>query len=106
MTHPSPTRRSPDLPLVHYRAFLRTQAERLDWRLFDAWPRERREDRAHFENLKEAYVKARYSKHYRVTDDELQWLGCCVEELGRAVHTICRERIITLESVLPHSRAK
>ncbi len=49
-------------PHVHNLGFLRTQAERLDMRLVEAWPRERREDRARFEKLKEAYVKARYSK--------------------------------------------
>lgn len=85
-------------PHVHNLAFLRTQAERIDMRLVDAWPRERREDRARFEKLKEAYVKARYSKHYRITEDELSWLGGCVEELGRAVHAICSERIAELEA--------
>jgi uncharacterized protein len=83
-------------PHVHNLGFLRTQAERLDMRLVDAWPRELRVDRARFEKLKEAYVKARYSKHYRITEEELTWLGTCVEELGRAVHTICSERISTL----------
>ena len=85
-------------PHVHNLAFLRTQAERIDMRLVDAWPRERREDRARFEKLKEAYVKARYSKHYRITEEELTWLGGCVEELGRAVHAICSERIAVLEA--------
>ncbi|WP_282949701.1 MULTISPECIES: nucleotidyltransferase and HEPN domain-containing protein [unclassified Sphingopyxis] len=85
-------------PHVHNLAFLRTQAERIDMRLVDAWPRERREDRARFEKLKEAYVKARYSKHYRITEDELTWLGGCVEDLGRAVHAICSERIAELEA--------
>ena len=85
-------------PHVHNLAFLRTQAERIDMRLVDAWPRERREDRARFEKLKEAYVKARYSKHYRITEEELIWLSSCVEELGRAVHAICSERIAALEA--------
>ena len=85
-------------PHVHNLAFLRTQAERIDMRLVDAWPRERREDRARFEKLKEAYVKARYSKHYRITEEELTWLGGCVEDLGRAVHAICSERIAELEA--------
>lgn len=80
-------------PHVHNLAFLRTQAERLDMRLVDAWPRELKADRRHFEKLKEAYVKARYSKHYRITEDELRWLGDRVEELGRAVHAICSERL-------------
>ncbi len=84
-------------PHVHNLGFLRTQAERLDMRLVDAWPRELRTDRARFEKLKEAYVKARYSKHYRITEEELTWLGERIEELGSAVHEVCSERIAMLE---------
>lgn len=54
------------------------------------------------EKLKEAYVKARYSKHYRISEEEVAWLGCCVEELGRVVHTICSKKITTLV----HGRSK
>ena len=43
-------------------------------------------------------MKARYSKHYRITEEELTWLGGCVEELGRAVHAISSERIADLEA--------
>lgn len=84
-------------PHVHNLGFLRTQAERIDMRLVEAWPRETRAERAKFEKLKEAYVKARYSKHYRISEDELLWLGERVEELGRAVHAICSERIRELQ---------
>ena len=84
-------------PHVHNLGFLRTQAERIDMRLVDAWPREIKADRSCFEKLKEAYVKARYSKHFRITEGELRWLGERVEELGRAVHAICSERIAALE---------
>ena len=84
-------------PHVHNLGFLRTQAERIDMRLVDAWPRELKGDRKHFEKLKEAYVKARYSKHYRITDAELRWISDRVEELGRAVHAICAERIAALQ---------
>jgi predicted nucleotidyltransferase/HEPN domain-containing protein len=84
-------------PHVHNLAFLRTQAERLDRRLIDVWPREAKRERAIFEKLKEAYVKARYSKHYRISEDELAWLGARVEELGRVVETICSERIERLK---------
>jgi HEPN domain-containing protein len=85
-------------PHVHNLAFLRTQAERLDRRLVYVWPGDTRVERARFEKLKEAYVKARYSKHYRITEEELTWLGTQVEELGRVVHAICAERIAELES--------
>jgi predicted nucleotidyltransferase/HEPN domain-containing protein len=84
-------------PHVHNLGFLRTQAERIDGRLVDAWPRDNRLDRARFEKLKEAYVKARYSKHYRITAEELAWLGERVEELGRIVQVICEEHLVALE---------
>ncbi|HKX77525.1 MAG TPA: nucleotidyltransferase domain-containing protein [Novosphingobium sp.] len=84
-------------PHVHNLGFLRTQAERLDLRLVDAWPRERKADRTLFEKLKEAYVKARYSKHYRISTEQLEWLSARVEELGTIVHTICTERLTALE---------
>lgn len=84
-------------PHVHNLAFLRTQAERLDRRLVYAWPRDTRAERGRFEKLKDAYVKARYSKHYRISEEELAWLSAQIEELGRAVHAVCSERIAELE---------
>jgi predicted nucleotidyltransferase/HEPN domain-containing protein len=84
-------------PHVHNLAFLRTQAERIDERLSNAWPRDAKSDRSNFEKLKEAYIKARYSKHYRISDDELAWLSGRINELVRIVETICRERISQLE---------
>jgi predicted nucleotidyltransferase/HEPN domain-containing protein len=84
-------------PHVHNLAFLRTQAERIDRRLVYLWPSDTRSERAMFEKLKDAYVKARYSKHYRISEEELAWLSEQVEELGRVVHSICSERIGALE---------
>jgi len=85
-------------PHVHNLSFLRTQAERIDPRLIEAWPRETRGDRSRFEKLKEAYVKARYSRHYRITADELTWLGERVASLTAAVEMVCRERIAKLQA--------
>lgn len=85
-------------PHVHNLGFLRTQAERIDRRLVHVWPGDTRKERAMFEKLKEAYVKARYSKHYRISEEELTWLGAQVEELGRVVHAICIEQIAALEN--------
>lgn len=82
---------------VHNLGFLRTQAERIDRRLAYVWPRDTRKERAMFEKLKDAYVKARYSKHYRISAEELAWLGARVEELGSVVQAICLERIEGLE---------
>lgn len=84
-------------PHNHNLGFLRAQTERLDIRLTYAWPRDHKFERTRFEKLKEAYVKARYSRHYAITEEELTWLGDRVEELGQTVEAICTERIATLE---------
>ncbi len=85
-------------PHNHNLGFLRTQAERLDPRLQHIWPMSNRRERAMFEKLKDAYVKARYSKHYRISAEELTWLGARVEDLGRTVHEVCSERLAALQS--------
>lgn len=85
-------------PHVHNISALRSMAEKLDGRLAQVWPSDNRRDRAMFSKLKEAYVKARYSKHYRITMEELIWLREQVEELGRVVHVVCSDRIAELDS--------
>ena len=43
-------------------------------------------------------MKARYSKHYHISEEELAWLSERVEALGQAVQVICEERVASLES--------
>lgn len=85
-------------PHVHNLNFLRTQAERASPRLFDAWPRDTQKERARFEKLKDAYVKARYSKHYKISEEELTWLSKQIEALGQLVHMVCTARIEELRA--------
>ena len=85
-------------PYNHNIAFLRSLAEGLDRRLYGIWPEDTHRERAMFQKLKEAYTKARYSKHYRISEEELAWLGERVEELGRIVHQVCSDRIAELEA--------
>ncbi len=80
-------------PSTHNVKFLRTLSEGCDTRLIDAWPRENKHDRRCFELLKRAYVKARYSEHYKITEEELQWLGIRVEALQSLVEEVCTERL-------------
>lgn len=80
-------------PHVHNLNFLRRQAEKISPELFDAWPRSSKLDRARFEKLKDAYVKARYSKHYQISKDELDWLAARIEELGQIVLQLCQAKI-------------
>jgi len=84
-------------PYNHNIAFLRSLAEGLDRRLYGIWAEETRRERAMFQKLKEAYTKARYSKHYKISEEELAWLGARVEELGRVVHQVCSDKIAELE---------
>jgi predicted nucleotidyltransferase/HEPN domain-containing protein len=84
-------------PYNHNIAFLRSLAEGLDRRLYGIWPEDNRQERAMFQKLKEAYTKARYSKHYKISEEELAWLGKRVEELGRVVHQVCADKIAELE---------
>ncbi len=84
-------------PYNHNISFLRSLAEGLDRRLYGIWPEGTHRERAMFQKLKEAYTKARYSKHYRISEEELAWLGERVEELGRIVHQVCTDKIAELE---------
>jgi predicted nucleotidyltransferase/HEPN domain-containing protein len=78
---------------AHNLAFLRKKAEAIDVRLAEAWPRETKFERRCFELLREAYVKARYSKHYKISSEELAWLTERVEVLRGLTRTVCEERL-------------
>jgi hypothetical protein len=84
-------------PHVHNLDLLRKQAALLDRRLLNVWASDGRRGEAMFKKLKDAYVKARYSRHYRITTDELAWLGMRAAELSQVIHAICTERIAQSE---------
>jgi uncharacterized protein len=81
---------------AHNLAFLRKKAEAIDPRLAEAWPRETKFERRSFELLREAYVKARYSKHYKISAEELVWLTERVEVLRGLVVAVCEQRLAQL----------
>jgi predicted nucleotidyltransferase/HEPN domain-containing protein len=76
-------------PPSHNLKFLRALAEDQDRRLAEAWPREEQRHRAWFNTLNEAYVKARYSRHYAISEEALIWLGQRTAELHRLVEQVC-----------------
>jgi len=80
-------------PKSHKLNFLRSQVEQLDARLIAAWPRETRFEQRSFELLRRAYVDARYSPHYRITAEELAWLGERIGVLQGLVWQVCEERL-------------
>jgi predicted nucleotidyltransferase/HEPN domain-containing protein len=83
-------------PKTHSLNRLRKLAEELDPRLVDVWPIETKFERRGYELLRAAYVKARYSRHYRITAEELEWLGSRVALLRDLVRTLSEERIASL----------
>ncbi len=83
-------------PPSHNLAFLRSLSEDQDRRLSEAWPREQQRHRAWFNTLNEAYVKARYSKPYLISEEALAWLGERTAVLHRCVEQLCLEHLSRL----------
>ncbi|MDW9507975.1 HEPN domain-containing protein [Sinorhizobium meliloti] len=84
-------------PPSHNLKFLRGLAEDHERRLIEAWPREQHRFTAWYNILNEAYVKARYSQHFEITEEALSWLLERTEHLLRLVEMICTERLGELE---------
>jgi uncharacterized protein len=83
-------------PPSHNLNFLRTLAEERDRRIADAWPRDQQRFRAWFNTINEAYVKARYSEHFEITGEALEWLGQRAAVLHALVETIANEYLEAL----------
>ncbi|KNY12918.1 nucleotidyltransferase [Shinella sp. SUS2] len=80
-------------PKSHNLTFLRSQAERIAPQLIGIWPRDSRFAKRSFARLDRAYVDARYSPAYEITNEELVWLIDRVTMLQKAVAKICTERL-------------
>ena len=85
-------------PRSHNIKFLRSLSEDKEPRLVDAWPRASRVDRSRFERLKRAYVEARYSTSYAITNDDLDALAASIERLRAIVVEVSEERLVELKS--------
>jgi HEPN domain-containing protein len=83
-------------PKTHNLNQLRQLAEAIEPQLKEVWPRETKFERRCYELLREAYVKARYSRHYRISEDQLAWLSGRVELLQSIVRGLCEQRIAEL----------
>ncbi|AYM81046.1 HEPN domain-containing protein [Agrobacterium tumefaciens] len=76
-------------PKSHRLAILRAHAERVAPLLTTVWPNDSRFARQCFARLGRAYVEARYSPCYKLTDEELAWLTERAEALRKTVDAIC-----------------
>ncbi|WP_206114637.1 nucleotidyltransferase and HEPN domain-containing protein [Rhizobium anhuiense] len=87
-------------PPSHNIKFLRSLAEEQDRRLADAFPRDQHKERAWFNTLNEAYVKARYSKHFEISEEALGWLVGKTALLLEQVETVCNGHLDILKGMI------
>jgi predicted nucleotidyltransferase/HEPN domain-containing protein len=80
-------------PKSHKINFLRDKAEDIARDLIPVWPRDEKFARRCFELLQQAYVNARYSPHYKITDGELEWLVERIELLQAEARSIAEKRL-------------
>lgn len=80
-------------PKSHKINFLRDRAEDIARDLIPVWPRDDKFARRCFELLQQAYVNARYSPHYKITEAELAWLVARIELLQAAVKTVAENHL-------------
>ena len=84
-------------PKTHNLNRLRALAEGMEPSLKQVWPSSTRDEKRAYARLREAYINARYSREYRITNEQLEWLGTRVELLKALVEGACRERLEKLE---------
>jgi predicted nucleotidyltransferase/HEPN domain-containing protein len=80
-------------PRSHNIKFLRSLAEDVDKELVEAWPRDTKVQRRRFETLKRAYVEARYSDRYDISEDDLGAIHQATQRLVELVQASASRRI-------------
>ena len=83
-------------PKTHKLSRLRDMAEEMEPSLRGVWLRETRFQKRCFSLLRDAYVKARYSRSYVITPEQLDWIAERVAVLQNLVRIACESRIETL----------
>lgn len=83
-------------PKTHNLNRLRDMAEELEPSLKAVWPRDNRFEKRCYALLRDAYVKARYSRSYLITHEQLDWIAARVGVLQELVRTSCETRIAAL----------
>ena len=85
------------VPKSHNLIFLRKRTDEFDERLREVWPGSNKFERRCFELLRGAYVKARYSPHYKVTSEELEWMAERIGVLRETIGSICDARLAEMK---------
>lgn len=84
------------IPKIHSLNRLRSLAEDMEPRLKQVWPSTNKDERQSYARLREAYIKARYSREYRIKAEQLTWLSVHISFLKSIVETACIERLTVL----------
>jgi predicted nucleotidyltransferase/HEPN domain-containing protein len=90
-------------PKTHNLNRLRALTEQLEPRLRAVWPTDSKFEKRAYNLLREAYIKARYSREYAISDEELAWLSERVAMLQALVRELCTALIAELETALSPS---
>ncbi|QBQ47221.1 HEPN domain-containing protein [Brevundimonas naejangsanensis] len=83
-------------PRSHNLVHLRKLTEPLVPHLTEVWPHDTKFQKRCFELLRAAYVKARYSRHYKITEEELAYLTERIALLRGIVREACEKRLAEL----------
>lgn len=87
------------LPKTHNLEQLRAFCAEHDPRYIHILPGNNKFNRRSAQRLKRAYVEARYSEHYEITEEELNWLVEQVQQLKTLTEESCQARIAQLSIV-------
>ena len=77
----------------HDLAFLMNECKKHTLEIYRAFPQDTDEERRLFKLLQDAYVQARYNKHFVVTRADIDALVPRIELLRDLTDTVCKERI-------------
>lgn len=84
-------------PYTHNLKPLNSLAISQDDRITEVFPQENKIQRRRFQLLKNAYVDARYSEHYKITQEELEWLAERVKYLQELTEKLCQAKIASFD---------
>lgn len=85
-------------PNTHNLKQLNSLAISQDECIAEVFPQETKVQRRRFQLLKNAYVDARYSEHYKISQEELLWLSERVQLLQQLTEKLCQEKINGFEN--------
>ncbi|TCM23843.1 HEPN domain-containing protein, partial [Novosphingobium sp. ST904] len=82
-----------DSPRSQNVTWLRDRSEDIVPALARAWPSETKSEKRCFKRLHDSYVKSRYDRQYRISEDELAWIAGRVDYLHSEVQALSCDRL-------------